>query len=424
MRGLRVLHHSLEVTLVPEKWTLVATDTMFLGGESAELLIYLGNGFTLIEASQGDHRLTFEMIEEQRRARRYRINGWDPTRMIVTLRWAGKVGEFELSKVCAVCPRLIELSGFGQWFPTVEPDCQEERFTYSLDVELPSDWDLVTPGVSADSNVRRRHFERQSPIEDMFLCAAPRFDCSQVRVGAQTLRLYSAGLPTSIRQAAADDFARSTQVITRHLGPMLPGHGGVAIISPRGEHGAEWGFERGDLWVVGNSLAELLAQNDWRLEFLPGAFSLSMHETIHAWFGLGLKFAEAWLAEAITQYLEMVFTEEAFSLPGNAEAFFSSYIPRIQAALAKDDRPVASLTHMDNHYAHWYLKGSWAFWDLEALVGRCALVEALAAVYRRHVGQTVRYNEFVHEMSELLRRSLGDHFDNWFKGRGFSPLWR
>jgi hypothetical protein len=424
MNGLRVVHHDLRVALRPEEGTLAATDTLFLAGEAAELSVYLGAGFTLTTAAQEGRSLSVEVVEEQKRLRRYRIAGWDPARMTVTLGWEGEVGEFQLSGVCAVCPRVVELSGFGAWFPTVMPSCYDERFTYRLVVDLPPDWDLVTPGISLDGDLRRRRREQRHPIEDIFVCATPRFDGSEAEVDGRLLRIYSSGLEPSVRDALVNDYVRSVQVMERHFGPMLPGRGGVAAVSPRSPQGEEWGYERGDLWVVGDAFVTEMVGNDWWPEYLPGPMSPSLHETIHSWFGLGLPFAQPWLVEAVTQYLQVVLSEEMFGRAGLAEAYFQSYVPRILASLADDDRPISELTLADNPYEQWYLKGSWAFWDLEAAVGRRALLETLAQVYRRHVPEVVDYHGFVRETCGLLRRPLEDHFGHWFSGRGFSPRWR
>lgn len=421
---LRILHHNISVNLVPEHGALTATDTMFLAGGGSELLVYLGKGFALTEVRQGTRKLTADIIEEQRRVRRYRILGWDPTDLNVSLTWEGTVGEFELSKVCAISTHVVELSGWCAWFPTVEPSCEEEQFTYRLDIGLTPDWDLVTPGISGHGDLKRRSHDQQCPIEDIVICAAPRFDCYERDIGEEALRLYSAGIAPDIRTKLFADYEKSVKVMAKHFGRMLPGRGGVVVVTPRSPKGEGWGFERGDIWIAGDAFVHELVDNDWQPEYLPGPMSLSLHETIHAWIGLGLRFSQHWLSEALTQYLQVVLSEEMFPQPKLAESHFQWYVSRISKAIARDDRPISELTLADNPYDLWYLKGSWAFWDLEATVGRKALIDALAAVYRRHAAETIEEDVFVREMSGHLGRSLSRHFDHWFKERGFSPICR
>lgn len=113
-----------------------------------------------------------------------------------------------------------------------------------------------------------------------------------------------------------------------------------------------------------------------------------------------------------------------FNSPGLAGKFFESYVPRINEQLAKDERPITSLTYNDYHYVQWYLKGSWAFWDLEASVGRGSLLQALSSVYRKHAGREIDYDTFVRELGLSLGADVSAHFDHWFKDRGFEPLHR
>ncbi len=149
----------------------------------------------------------------------------------------------------AVCRRVVELSGFGRWFPTVQPSCYNELFSYSLDVELPAGWGLVTPGISLDGALRRRHRDWLRPIEDIFVCAAPHFEVGE-------------------EEAA-------------HFGPMLPGRGGVAVVSPRSPKGEEWGYERGDLRVAGDAFVNELVGHNLPFEhwFARGGFAPLWRET-------------------------------------------------------------------------------------------------------------------------------------------------
>lgn len=103
---------------------------------------------------------------------------------------------------------------------------------------------------------------------------------------------------------------------------------------------------------------------------------------------------------------------------------FEWYRGRIAAQLAKADPTISSLAITDNTYVYWYLKGSWAFWDLEALTGRDALLAALAATYRKHVGTVVDTPTFRDTLGSSLGFPLYDHFDHWFDGSGFAPRHR
>lgn len=425
MCGLRVVHHDLEVHFDPEHHGLVAADRLYTSGDSSEFLFYLGKRLAVSEATQGGRRLGVEVAEDRRSSTRYRLRGWDPLGAEVVLKWEGTIERFEGAKVCIISPRLVELSGFGRWFPTIESDSQLERFTYRLDAGLPPGWDLVTPGISDRGNPKERHYERLRPIEDIFICAAPSFECDEVIVSNHLYRLYTAGLRDHERQTLALDFSRSLDAMHCHFGPMIPGRGGTAVISPRGAEGAEWGFERGDMWVMGDAMVRPLVENNWILDsFAPGQMSLALHETIHFWIGLGLEFSEPSLPEAITQYLQNVLGEEMFGDPDLAGRYFQSYVPRIKEQLAQDDRPIMDVAFTDNFYVQWYLKGSWALWDLEASTGRTPLLRALGDLYRKHAGRCIDYDTVANELASSLGPELHEHLRYWFKEGGFAPIHR
>ncbi len=424
----RILHHDLSVSLVPEKSFLAAKDRLNIAGGAGDvdLLLYLGNHFALTGAWQDGHRLGIEVVEERRRSRRHRLIGWDSSGPPVEVRWEGTYDSFEGSKVCIISSQLIELSSFGYWFPSVSPYSEYESFTYGLEVDLQPDWDLVTVGTSEHGDVKRRSYRRQRPIGDIFLCAVPRFDCTLDQGDGGVTRVYSVGLDEKTRHAVSYDYRRCITLMARHFGPMLPGRGGVVVISPRGAEGEQWGFERGDLWVIGDLFAQEIVETNWRPPYSTGPMSLSLHETIHSWFGLGLEFNDPWLVEAITQYLQVVLGEELFQQPGLAEACFDSYVPRVLTKLEKDDRAISALTWLDNPYEQWYLKGSWALWDLEAATGRGPVLAALASIYRRHAGERIAYAEFEVELDGFLgtAAAVKGHLRHWFGGNGFAPLVR
>jgi hypothetical protein len=113
-----------------------------------------------------------------------------------------------------------------------------------------------------------------------------------------------------------------------------------------------------------------------------------------------------------------------FGDPGLADRYFQSYVPRIKEQLAQDDRPITALTHADYHYIQWYLKGSWALWDLEASTGRTPLMRALGDLYRKHAGQKIDYATFANELASSLGSEVHEHLRHWFKQGGFAPVHR
>jgi aminopeptidase N len=218
-----------------------------------------------------------------------------------------------------------------------------------------------------------------------------------------------------------EDFEKVVSIGTSWFGRPKTTRAIVAVISPR-MGGAEWGYKRGALWVTGDGFAQYLLDNDWTAQGLKK--SLAAHETIHSWFGESVVFEHAYHAEAITQYVEVVLTAELFGQADLARQYFDSYRTRFAETMAMQDVPISSLTVDQNTYDYWYLKGSWAFWDLEALVGRSALLKALAGLHSNASGKSVSSTELATHFSRSLKSDLGPFFTHWFDSKGFEPLYR
>jgi|GEM_PF-1000643 len=417
----KIKHHDLFVIIRPGLGTLHAVDTLDISGED-DLTFHLGNRFTIQSVEQDGGYLDWDVEERGKLYTKYRVQNWDPDSGGVMIKWVGVVRSFEGYKVSIISSELVELSGFCGWFPTLESQSQFESFTYDLVIDIPKDWTVVTPGEdkNEDERIRRYHYDR--PIEDIFICASPKFELIQEDVCDIPLKLYLSDDFTHAKEELMDDFVSSVRLITEMFGGLEEENGGTAIVSPRGKEGAEWGFERDGLWVVGQSFCEYLIENDWKVGDLPK--SLSLHETIHGWFGIGVDFEEPWLAEAITQYLEVVLTSMMYDDPDIVDSYFEQYHQRVLDHMEGEDRPIHEYTFLDDMYVPWYLKGSWAFWDLEFKVGREEIMLLLKNIYTDHLGRTLSYDDFLEIVAENFGSQEKDVVRHWFEEKGFRPKYR
>lgn len=420
----RVSHHDIDLILRPEVGELEAVDALTIAGDDGPLFLHFNSRLVLTSVKQVGRQLTASFDSESDGVRRYRIEDWAAGSAPVTVRWSGRLDRFEGYKVTIISPDCIELSGFGNWFPTVERQSQLEQFTYDLRIQLPSGWQVVTPGFSAHRDTLRMVHSRQTPIEDILICAAPAWQRAEVRSGPSLLTVLARGFSDQDMARLADDFRAAVAVVAGHFGPMSADCGGTFVVTPRGPEAADWGYERGDIWVVGDEFVRALLANDWCLPWAPGPQSLALHETIHAWFGQALRFSQPWLVEALTQYLQVVLTEEMFARPGLSDGYFEWYRSRIAAKPEQVSRPASAMAITDSMYTCWYLKGSWAFWDIEAAVGRGRLLAAIAACYGKHVGTTIDAATFCRELESALGLPLREHFAHWFDAPGFAPRCR
>ena len=258
-----------------------------------------------------------------------------------------------------------------------------------------------------------------SQTQDIFICASP--DFHRYQIGSEDSRVLLYSLPRKDLEPIVTDFESVVSLNTEWFGIPVTSRTIVAIISPR-RGGAEWGYERGPFWVTGDGFANYLLEHDWESQGLKK--SLAAHETIHTWFGKSLGFEQAWLMEALTQYLEVIITARLYGQADLPDRYFTWYQERFANSKAGIDVPVSQLAIDENHYDHWYLKGSWAFWDLEALAGREALIEAFSTVYKERSGSTISSADFIKLLEKSLKTDLGPFFAHWFDQPGFEPLYR
>ncbi len=414
---MKIKHHDITLKIDPKLGTLKAKDMMEVSGDE-ELRFYLGNRFDIISIKQGKKSLDWEVEEEGKLTTRYMVKDRDIKKDPVEINWKGNLSSFQGYRVSIIRGDLVELSGFCWWFPTIEPQSQFESFTYDLKVDLPGDWTIVTPGEIMGDGGKYRYSRK---IEDIFLCASPILETFQKECCGVNLELHIPKDMIKFKEVLMDDFSSSIELCTKLFGPLKKGNGGIGIVSPRGKEGAECGFERDGLWVVGDLFTKYLIDNDWKVDSLPK--SLSLHETIHGWFGIGVDFKEPWLAEAITQYLEVILTAMMYDEADIEKKYFDSYRERVEKHLAENDRPIKEYRFLDNMYTHWYLKGSWAFWDMEAAVGRDGLLELFSKIYQDYIGDTITHMEF-RRISESCLDIEPDFIEYWFEDKGFEPVFR
>ncbi|MGD9020768.1 MAG: M1 family aminopeptidase [Lysobacterales bacterium] len=419
-----ISHHQLSVVIDPSTNSLAATDVITISGDDPGLFLYLGQSFSWESMSQGERELTWELVKQGGRGEStlYRVDGWDPAGGPLSVSWQGTLAEFRGYGVSIIRDDLVELSGFIGWFPTIELSSQSESFTYTMELRMPDGWVVLSPRdgpFRADDGGKMEFIHQAAPTQDVFICAAPGFERYQIGGVDSGVMLYS--LPQDDFERIREDFEAVVSLCTEWFGEPAASKEIVAILSHR-RGGAEWGYERGVFWVNGDGFVSHLLANDWVSRGLKK--SLAAHETIHTWFGKSLGFEQAWLMEAVTQYLEVVVTAELFKETDLPARYFARYRERFMATEDGFDIPVSALAIDQNHYDHWYLKGSWAFWDLEALTGREKLIAALSALYKEHDGSVISDTDFRASLEQSLGVGLEPFFRHWFDGPGFEPLYR
>ncbi|MHA1555333.1 MAG: M1 family aminopeptidase [Candidatus Heimdallarchaeota archaeon] len=411
-----IKHHDLEVKIDPHLGTLSCIDTIKFDNLNKEIELYLGKRFVFNTIHQNENEIQFKELEEGKITKKYLLENLDTQHNELTFEWKGKMDNFEGYRVNTIRSDVIELSGFCGWFPTIAPSSQLEKFTYSLKIQLPKQWKTIVPGVEkpAKGNVSQRFEFTDRLIQDIVICSSPQY------------KEYSKGKVTYVMpewskediEILLDDYAKVVTKCEELFGKMIPGTGGTAVISIRKE-GEEWGYERGNIWVVGDSFANYWLKNNKIIKGLTK--SLAAHESIHAWFGIGVEFENDWLAEAITQYLEVIVTSIIYDQPDLPERYFKWYQERAMDALKMEDKAIADFIITENTYVYWYLKGSWTLWDFEHKFSRNKVFDFLSSIFNKYKNKSISYTAFKKEANLFFNEDLDSFFDHWFLQKGFNP---
>ncbi len=412
---MKITNHDLFLSITPDKHFLEAKDTIYFDGVCDFVELHLGNRCTIHKAYTKSGEVPFEAVHTHKFTTVYRFQ---PNHDSLTIEYEGLFDRFKGYGVCAIHKHCVELSGFGFFFPTIEKNSQLERFTYSLEVALPNSWRVVAPDDRDIQNIpedeRRFHFQNHK-IEDILVCASPDYK----RHHRKSLTMILPKLDPSVAKGMLKDFENSVDLCTETFGKLRSGMTTTGIVSPRGEGSQEWGYERGHLWVIGDLFLQYACANDWRFGGLKK--SLALHETIHSWIGIGVKMP-IYLAEAITQYCEVVLTQKIYQEAGLDRRYFAWYEERLLEKIKEKDFAPASLDVTDDHYAFWYLKGSLAFYDLEKRVGRKRLLLAFNDLYQNHHGTFLDESDVRTALEKSLDLPLKRFFDHWMHTPGYKPL--
>ncbi len=414
--SMNIENHDLSLCITPDEHVFQAKDTVRFSGVCESVDLHLGNRCTLQKAYTKNGETPFEVVHTHRHTTVYRFQNLNSDSL--TLEYDGLFDRFKGYGVCTIHKHCVELSGFGFFFPTIEENSQFERFTYSLEVSLPKSWRVVAPDdrdiQDVPLNERRFHYQKHK-IEDILICAAPDYQ----RHYRKNMTMILPNLEAPVAKSMLKDFEHSVDVCAETFGELRSGMTTTGIVSPRGEGSQEWGYERGHLWVIGDLFLQYACAHEWRFGGLKK--SLALHETIHSWIGIGVSMP-IYLAEAITQYCEVVLTHKIYQEDDLDRRYFAWYEKRLLETLKEKDLPPASLKVTDDHYAFWYLKGSLAFYDLEKRVGRDSLLAAFKDLYQNHHGTFLDEDAVRVALERSLDLPLKDFFNHWMHSTGYEPL--
>ena len=365
------VHHDLHVTLDPARARIDVTDTIQLpDSHHGEFRVLLGAAF----APHADGARLVPLDGAARgRFRAYRLIVPESARS-VTLRHAGRIEETTRSADHGMPVALLDaegayLDGASGWVPRLGDaltDSRADSLTFSLVVDAPADWTIVSQGRRSDDG---RHWQADTPQDDVYLVAG-RFTRSARTHGDMTLETYLLADDTALAERYLAVMGQYIDIYSELIGAYP--YPRFAVVENR--------------WQTGYGMPSftLLGSQVLRLPFI--LHSSLPHEILHNWWGNGVWVDASggnW-SEGLTAYLADHLIKEA---QGSGAEYRRKLLERY-TSFAAEGRDIAlrdfRSRHSDATQAVGYGKTLMLFHMLRRQIGDAAFATGLKTLWQRH----------------------------------------
>lgn len=435
-RQMEILHHTLEVKLVPDRHELLAVDQMAvraLADDVREAVFTLNVNLTVLlvmeQRAGGSLALSF------RAAPATTPGGTGQTVVVrfprplnaeetVMLLWQyrGAINEppreprhlrFVTPSETAghIGPEGAYLSGETQWYP----DLPGSLSTFAVRAKTPAEWTAVTHGRqlarTVQDNVAVADWEVAEPTEALTLVAnrfvVTRRDWPDPSGRSIELATYLFPDEAALANDYLDAAAGYLDVYTKLLGPYpFPK---FAVV----ENFFASGLGMPSFTLLGSGVVK-------RRYIQPFALG---HEIVHSWIGNSVFNAVGqgnWV-EGLTTYLANYYYEEATGTPEQAREqrrlMLVGYAVHVRP---EDDYPVAAFTRKTDQRdnAIGYQKAAMVFHMLRREIGEGAFWRGLRALVARYSGRYAGWRELEQVFAESAGRELRWFFFQWVERPG------
>jgi aminopeptidase N len=308
------------------------------------------------------------------------------------------------------------------WLPC--PDDPDERFTWSLRLDVPADLEPVSNGDVVDTVVRAgrkiRTFAMKTP-HPIYLLSVAAAPFVEVVHGSGRVRLSSWAMP--------EDVARA-----KKTGDKLPAmlkflEGQTRTPYPHQRYGQIWvdEFAAGGMENVTLTTLTRRALGDDDSDLDWDADGLLAHELAHQWFGDTVtcrSWADLWLNEGFATYYQKLWTLH----DQGADRFAEEMAAARGAAVGTDDgTPRAIVQNRFNRPgelfdAHSYTRGAWVLHMLRERLGHDAFDAGIAAYLALNRFHSVETADLQGSLEASSGQSLRAFFARWVYTPGLPHL--
>jgi hypothetical protein len=301
----------------------------------------------------------------------------------------------------------VYLAQSSFWYPNFN----EELVTFTLQVQLPRQWDAVSQGVrtlhTRDGDTTTVRWDSPEPQEEIFIIAAQFTEYSKPagRVNAMVfLRTPDKGLAGKYLDATG----RYLAMYEKLIGPYP--YRKFALVE--------------NFWETGFGMASftLLGPKIIRFPFI--LHSSYPHEILHNWWGNGVfpDYSKGNCAEGLTAYLSDHLIKET---KGNGVAYRQETLQKYADYVLKGrDFPLSQFhsRHSSSSEAVGYGKSLMFFHMLRQQLGDDTFVQGLQNFYQKNKFRLASFDDLRESFEAVSRKELRVDFDLWLKRPGAPEL--
>lgn len=384
-----VIHHALDVTLVPARSELIVEDRLTLP-RAAPVSLSL---HAALKLDAPDATLTRTRREGP--YQHYRLVP-APGARTVSLRYRGRLPT--AGDGTGIGADFVYLDAAHAWVPRID----ERHVTFTLSTRLPAGWTAVSQGEREGKTWRE-----SQPQQDIHLVAARFHEYRRATPWGEAL-VFLRRADAALAERYLEATPRYLALYSRLIGPYP--YKKFALI----ENIRETGFGMPSFTLLGP-----------RVIRLPFIINTSYpHEILHNWWGNGVYVGAVggnW-AEALTSYLaDHLLAEREGRGPAYRLSALLQYADYVTAAR---DFPLAAFrgNHGEVSQAIGYNKGLMFFHMLRLRLGDERFLEGVRRFYREHRFRAAGFKDLRAAMEAAGGQKLGAFFEQWTTRAGAPTL--
>lgn len=214
-----------------------------------------------------------------------------------------------ISNINLMKNEVIELTDLIDWYPRMK---RSNPFTYSLTVDAPSNFGLVTNGsISKEVQSKERKkitAESLKPGYGISLLGSPELKKSALEANGYCVEIYYSQLSESYIDSMSTDLLKTIQFYEELYGMIASNRLVRIIYSPR----PAGGYARGSIIVVSEKFA--MEQRSQKFGYARD-FRLNAHEIAHFWSKANTSTSDDWINEGVAEFSALLVSEKFIGKP-------------------------------------------------------------------------------------------------------------